>query len=74
MYLVLLNVVCFLSLGVCLCSVCGGCAFCLMCDACSLRCSWSRSIFVSLYRFCVVVSCVYPVAVLNATFCALLYL
>ena len=40
----LLNVVCFLSLGVCgwivsLCSGCVGCcAFCLICDACSCKC------------------------------------
>ena len=33
-YLVLLNVGCFLSLGVCLCSGC--CAFCLICDACTV--------------------------------------
>ena len=41
-YLVLLNVVCFLSLGVSLCMVslgsgCDGCCA-LICDACSLRC------------------------------------
>ena len=42
MYLVLLNVVGFLNLGVCLCSVslCSGCEgccdFCLICDACCL--------------------------------------
>ena len=71
--LVLLNDVCFSSLGVRLCivSLCSGsdgwCAFCLICDACSLRCSWSGSIYVSLCRCCVV--CVYPDAALNAAFC-----
>ena len=58
-YLVVLNVVCFLSIGVCLCSGCDGCCvFCLICDACSLKCSWSGSIFVSSCRYCVVSSCV----------------
>ena len=58
----LLNVVCFLSLGVCgwivsLCSGCvGSCAFCLICDACSC---------------CVLVSCVHPVAILRAVFCTI---
>jgi len=61
-YLVLLNVVCFFSLGVWLCcvSLCSGldgcCAFCLICDACSLRCSCMGSIFVSSCRCCVFVS------------------
>ena len=58
MYLVLLNRVCFLSLGFCLCSVYDGCyAFCLICDACSLRYSLSNSIFVWSCRCCVFVSC-----------------
>ena len=44
-YIVLLNMVCVLSLGVCLCNGCNGCcAFCLICDVC-LRCSCSCSIF-----------------------------
>ena len=73
-YLVLLNVTCFLSPGVCscivgLCSGCDGCCeFCLICDACSLRCFWSGSFFVSSCRCCVFVYCVHPVAVLNVTF------
>ena len=48
-YLVFFNVVCSLSLGVGLCiiSLWSGCARCAFCDECSLRCSWSRSIFVS---------------------------
>ena len=42
-YLVLFNVNCLLSLGLCLCivrlcSMCDGCfSFCLICDVCSLR-------------------------------------
>ena len=61
--------VCFLSLGVCLCivSVCigcdGCCHFCVISDACNLRCSWSCSILVSSCRCCVFVSCVHPAAV-----------
>ena len=64
-YLEFLNVVCFLSLGVCLCivSLCSGCDeccyFCMICDACRLRCYMSGSSFVS---------CVHTVAVLNAAF------
>ena len=47
-YLVLLNVVCFLSLGICWCTGCDGCfSFCLVCDACSLRCTWSGIMFVA---------------------------
>ena len=44
-YLVLLNVICFLILGVCWCivSLCSGYdgrfVFGIICDACSLRCS-----------------------------------
>ena len=74
-YLVLLKVVCFLSLGVVLClvSLCSGdagcCDFCLICDACSLRCSCIGSICVSSCRCCVFVSSVHPVAVLSAAFC-----
>ena len=68
MYLVLLNVVCFLNMEVCLyivnfCSGCDGCCdFYLICDACRLRCSWNGSIFVSSCRCCVFVNCVHPVA------------
>ena len=52
-YLVLLNVVCFLSpgMGLFIISLCGcdGCwlFFCLIWDPCSLRCSWSGSSCVS---------------------------
>ena len=65
----------FLSLGVlkyvvCLCRGCDGCCvFCLYCDAWSCRCSCMGSMSVSSYRCCRFVSCVYPVAVLNAVFC-----
>ena len=38
----------------------------LYCDACSSRCSCRGSMRVSLYRCCMFVSCVNPVAVLNA--------
>ena len=73
-YLVLLNVSCFLSLGVCLCivSLCcrcdGCCAFCLICHACSFRYSRRGSIFISSCSCCVFVSCVHHVAVLNVVF------
>ena len=73
----LLNVVCFLSLGVCgwivsLCSGCVGCcAFCLICDACSCKCWCIGSTFVSSCRCCVLVSCVHPVAILRAVFCTI---
>ena len=43
--------------------------FCLYCDACSCRCSCMGSVSVSSCRCCMFVSCVYPVAVLNAAFC-----
>ena len=42
--------------------------FCLYCDAWSCRCSCMGSMSVSSYRCCVFVSCVHPVAVLNAAF------
>ena len=51
----LLNVVCFLSLGVCgwivsLCSGCVGCcAFCLICDACSCKC-WLLLLLFAMIR------------------------
>ena len=60
-----------LSLGVlkyvvCLCSGC--CVFCLYCEAWSCRCSCMGSVSVSSCRCCMFVSCVHPVAVLNAAF------
>ena len=75
----LLNVVCFLSLGVCgwivsLCSGCVGCcAFCLICDACSCKCWCIGSTFVSSCRCCVLVSCVHPVAILRAVYFLFLF-
>ena len=71
----------FLSLGdlkyvVCLCRGCDGCCvFCLYCEAWSCRCSCMGSVSVSLCRCCMFVSCVHPMAVLNAAFsmtCSLL--
>ena len=60
---------------VCLCKECGGCCvFCLYCDACSCRCSCMGSMSVLSCRCCMFVSCVYPVAVLNAAFCMTVYL
>ena len=43
--------------------------FCLYCDAWSCRCSCMGSVSVSSCRCCMFVSCVHPVAVLNAAFC-----
>ena len=43
--------------------------FCLHREAWSCRCSCMGSVSVSLCRCCMVVSCVHPVAVLNAVFC-----
>ena len=43
--------------------------FCLYCDTWSSRCSCMGSIRVSSCRCCMFVSCVHPVAVLNAEFC-----
>ena len=40
--------------------------FCLYCDAWSCRCSCMGSMSVSSCRCCMFVSCVHPVAVLNA--------
>ena len=62
----------FFSLGVlkyvvCLCSGC--CVFCLYCEAWSCRCLCMGSVSVSSCRCCMFVSCVHPVAVLNAAFC-----
>ena len=52
------------------CSVCDGCCvFCLYCEAWSCRCSCMGSVSVSSCRCCMFVSCVHPVAVLNAAFC-----
>ena len=64
----------FFSLGVlkyvvCWCRGCDGCCvFCLYCEAWSCRCSCMGSVSVSSCR-CMFVSCVHPVAVLNAAFC-----
>ena len=55
-------------LGVC--KGCDGCCvFCLYCDAWSCRCSCMGSMSVSSCRCCMFVSCLYPLAVLNAEFC-----
>ena len=43
--------------------------FCLYCDAWSCRCSCMESMSVSSCRCCMFVSCVHPVAVINAAFC-----
>ena len=43
--------------------------FCLYCEAWSCRCSCMGSVSVSSCRCCMFVSCVHPVAVLNAAFC-----
>ena len=63
---------------VCLCKGCDGCCvFCLYCDAWSCMCSCMGSMSVSPCRCCMVVSCVHPVAVVNAAFfmtCSLLML
>ena len=53
-----------------LCRGCDGCCvFCLYCEAWSCRCSCMGSVSVSSCRCCMFVSCVHPVAVLNAAFC-----
>ena len=55
---------------VCLCRGCDGCCvFCLYCEAWSCRCSCIGSVSVSSCRCFMCVSCVHPVAVLNAAFC-----
>ena len=65
----------FLSLGVlksviCLCRGCDGCwVLCLNGEAWSCRCSCMGSMSVSSCRCCMLVSCVHPVAVLNAASC-----
>ena len=43
--------------------------YCLYCDAWSCRCSCMGIMSVSSCRCCMFVSCVHPVAVLNAAFC-----
>ena len=54
-------------------SLCGGCdgccVLCLHCVAWSCRCSCMGSVSVSSCRCCMFVSCVHPMAVLNAAFC-----
>ena len=47
----------------------GCCVFCLYCEACGCMCSCIGSVSVSSCRCCMFVSCVHPVAVLNAAFC-----
>ena len=65
----------FLNIGVlkyvlCLCKGCDACCvFCLYCEAWSCRCSYMGSVSVSSCRCCMFLSCVHPVAVLNAAFC-----
>ena len=55
---------------VCLCSGCDGCCvFCLYYEAWSCRCSCMGSVSVSSCRCCMFVSCVHPVAVINAALC-----
>ena len=55
---------------VCLCSGCDGCCVsCLYCEGWSCRCSCIGSVTVSSCRWCKFVSCVHPVAVLNAALC-----
>ena len=49
-----------------LCSGC--CVFCSYCEAWSCWCSCIGSVSVSSCRCCKFVSCVHPVAVLNAAF------
>ena len=54
----------------CLCSGCDGCSVLyLYCEAWSCRCSCMGSVSVSSCTCCMFVSCVHPVAVLNAAFC-----
>ena len=55
---------------VCLCRGCDACCvFCLNCEVWSCMCSCMGSVSVSLCICCMFVSCVHPVAVLNAAFC-----
>ena len=58
------------SVVVCLCKGCDGCCvLCWYCDMWSCRCSCMESMSVLTCRCCMFVSCVHPVAVLNAAFC-----
>ena len=73
--------VCFMSVLVTVCgsvgvliyvvSLCKGCDRCCIfyCDAWSCRCLCMQSVSVSSCRWCMFVSCVYPVSVFNAAFC-----
>ena len=55
---------------VCLCKGCDGCCvFCLYCDVGSCRCSCMGGMSVSSCRYCMFVSWVPFVAVLNDAFC-----
>ena len=55
---------------VCLSRGCDGCCvFCLDCDAWSCKCSCMGSMSVSSCRCCMFMSCMHPVAVLNAALC-----
>ena len=47
----------------------GCCVFCLYCEASRCVCSCMGSVSVSSCICCMFVSCVHPVAVLNAAFC-----
>ena len=52
------------------CSGCDGCyVFCLYCEAWICRCECMGGVSVSSCRCCMCVSCVHPMAVLNAAFC-----
>ena len=61
------------SLGVLTYGLChvfdGCCVFCLYYEAWSCRCSCMGSVSVSSCRCCMFVSCVQPVAGLNAAYC-----
>ena len=65
-YLMLLNVVSFFISLYSGCDV--FCAFCLICDECILKFYWSCSLFVLSCMCSVIVSCMHPIAVLNASF------
>ena len=59
-----------LKFVVCLCKGCDGCCvFCLYYDVWSWWCSCMESVSFSSCRYCMFVSSVHPVAVLNAAFC-----
>ena len=73
-YLVMLNAVCFSSLGMsCVLSVCVVCLMDVVLfigfDLYNLRCSWSGSNMVSSCRYWVFVAGIHAVAVLNTAFC-----